>query len=130
MNVLYSYVCPKCLSPALDVPSALEVNGHYTCRICKWTGQDACVVPQKTAFQSKDDLMHAFSTELIEAFAANAALPIGQVLVRWGLVPVDKDGRPSAKILAVHLKEMARAMAQAVVTGQEHIEKSERSKVS
>jgi hypothetical protein len=110
------YLCPKCSSGAVTTP--ILIGSEYVCTTCGWHGTDPFTAPLAGPFASGAESIQHFCSELLNSFSSSAALPLGRILVSWGLVSVDRAGKPNTKELARYLHTMAKAMALAVIEEQ------------
>lgn len=106
------YICPTCSSGSITPP--ILVGADYTCSSCGWKGIDPFAAPLTGPFADSGSV-DRFCNELLKAFASSAALPLGRILVTWGLVATDIKGKPNTKELARFIQAMAKAAAVAVI---------------
>lgn len=115
-----AYLCPTCSSASLTTP--VLVGGQYKCGACGWEGEDPILIPFGNPFGSSDETFRAFTDTFLKEFAKVAALPLGRLLVSWGFVPRDAQGKPSTKLLARYIKSMAEGMIIALLNERSEVE--------
>lgn len=120
MTAANAYLCPKCSSPSITTP--VLVGGNYKCGICGWEGDDPILIPFQSPFASTEEAFKTFTDEFLKEFAKVSALPLGKLLVKWGFVPRDKDGKPRTAVLARYIKAMAGGMIMSLLAECKEIE--------
>lgn len=108
-----AFICPQCSSPTVDTPAL--VGGVYSCTSCGWSGEDPILIPFGNPYGNEDATFSAFTAEFLGEFAKTSALALGKLLVKWGFVEQDAQGKPSTRILARHIKAMAGGMVTALL---------------
>jgi hypothetical protein len=116
-----AYLCPHCGSPSMSIP--LLAGGEYSCEVCGWSGQDPVLLPFGNPFGSSSETFNQFSAEVLKTYAEVAALPLGRLLVAWGFISRDKQGKPSTAELARYIKSMASGVIMAVIDERKKIER-------
>jgi ribosomal protein L37AE/L43A len=108
-----AFLCPQCSSPTVDTP--VLVGGAYKCTSCGWEGEDPILIPFGNPYGSEETTFKAFTEEFLKEFAKTSALPLGKILVKWGFVERDHNGKPHTKVLARYIKAMAEGMITALL---------------
>jgi hypothetical protein len=119
----FSYFCPKCGSPSLEISQL--AGGDASCKACKWKGQreDLAAMPIQHTMGSPEQILSAFTGEMMTMLAKFAATPIISMLNKWGFLSDANDQENLKKLAARYMKSIGIAATKAVFEERETIEK-------
>ena len=130
-----TYFCPKCDSPAVEVPELEGAIGH--CRMCKFQGKRGDFFLYPIVTRSGNDmqtLMQQLADASREVVGKELSIGITRLLLMFGFLPWDTSGgrtiySPNAedrayqsKILTTYLKNAAKAIVRSLFQSREEIE--------
>jgi hypothetical protein len=112
--------CPKCGSASIDCSSL--VGGTAACDACNWTGMTTELVTHhfQQDLGSNEQVMAAFLTDFKQLMASTVALPLAQLLMKWGFFV---GPSPTPKELARYIKAMAMGSVKALLDERRLVEK-------
>ena len=119
-------VCPECGSNSVDF-SELE-GGVACCRTCKWVGTKGqlMTIPFDVRMGSPTEVMLAMQTDMRKVLSVNAKEFI-RFLVKWGFVPVAKDGGallvPDKQASVRYINAIARGCLNAIFDARQKLDK-------
>ena len=115
-------VCPKCMSPMIDVSSVgspiiqvgTDVVSDAGCRACGWKGKagELANIPFENPFVDGTKTVEAFGRDVLMTIVRECAEPLGKLLIRWGFVNGKKIDK---KQFSRYLSNVAKASAMSII---------------
>ena len=120
-----AYFCPAC--GASDVTASALAGGNANCNICTWKG----AVEELPTFHfthdmgTPEEVFRAFFVDVRKLLSQQFAVAFGQVLIKWGFLdaPDARNATKVTKMLSRYMGAVAKAVANAIVTERQAMEK-------
>ena len=108
------FQCPKCGSGAVEFP--VLIGTPAKCQACAWQGHKDELVqrPVNTPFSGKEEAADGFAKEIFYLMAQELSLPLGRLLLRWGLIPIADPAQTKEDIVRI-LRAASQAMGTAIL---------------
>lgn len=116
MSVSVVYLCPKCGTPAVHVPTL--VGGVAQCRACSWSGLDSELLglPVEGTEADGEKVRRQFHKDYLAVFKDRGFLTrMAALLEKYGFVKRNGKGQLTGEDLQRYVKPAAAAMIRSFV---------------